>query len=258
MAIVMNRRELVCGLAAGTVVAMTTGCAENEALGRSQFLLVSDEQLAQLSAGTWSQFKQQERFSTNRSLNSQVNRIGDAIVRTSGLTNQNWEYTVIESDTINAFVMPGGKVAFYRGILDVMENDAQIATVMGHEVGHVAGRHAAERYSQAIAAQTGMQLANVAISQTDTKFSKEIAAVLGAGVTFGVLLPYSRQHEYEADRLGVQYMHRAGYDAREAVLFWNGMAARSAKGNKPLEFMSTHPSDINRIKRLQSVIGQLA
>ncbi len=260
MTIVMNRRELVSGLAAGTVVAFaggaTSGCVENPALGRRQMLLVTDEQLAQLSASAWTQLRQQQPISRNSAYNRRLQSTGDRIVAASNLPNQDWEYTVFESDQINAFVMPGGKVGFYSGILDIMDNDDQVATVMGHEVGHVAGRHAAERYSQQIAANAALTATNIALQSQDVRFSQEIAAILGAGVSFGILLPYSRQHEYEADRLGVQYMANANYNPREALNFWQTMAGMS-RGNKPLEFMSTHPSDESRIREMDTVVRRM-
>ncbi|MGF1454416.1 MAG: M48 family metallopeptidase [Alphaproteobacteria bacterium] len=259
MTIVMNRRELVSGLAAGTVVAFaggTSGCVENPALGRRQMLLVTDEQLAALSQSAWSQLRQQQPISRNSTYNRRLQTTGDRIVSASGLTGQNWEYTVFESDQINAFVMPGGKVGFTSGILHITDNHDQVATVMGHEVGHVAGRHAAERYSQAIAANAALTATNIALQSQDVRFSQEIAAILGAGVSFGILLPYSRKHEYEADRLGVQYMAQANYNPREALNFWQTMAGMN-QGNKPLEFMSTHPSDTNRIREMDGVIRRL-
>ncbi len=260
MTIVMNRRELVTGLASGSVLAFagagTTACVENQALGRRQMLLVSEEQLAQLAGSAWSQLRQQERVSRDPAYNRRLQSTGDRIVQASGLTNYNWEYTVFESDQINAFVMPGGKVGFYSGILDIMDNDDQVATVMGHEVGHVAGRHSAERYSQALAANAGLQITNIALQSQDVRFSQEIAAILGAGVSFGILLPYSRRHEYEADRLGVEYMARANYNPRQALNFWQNMSSMN-QGNKPLEFMSTHPSDQSRIREMDTVIRRL-
>ncbi len=255
--IVMDRRQLLSGLAAGTVLAFAGGCATNPVTGRRQLMLVSDAQLAEMASASWTQLLRQERVSRNATQNRQVYAVGDRIVRASGLTGQNWEYAVFDNPQVNAFVMPGGKVGFYSGILDIMQNDSQIATVMGHEVGHVAGRHAAERYSQQMAAGVITTATAVALEAGDVEGGAAIAGILGAGVSFGVILPYSRSHEYEADELGVRYMDAARYDPRQALTFWNQMAARS-RGSRPLEFMSTHPSDANRIQRMQGVISTLA
>ena len=248
-----NRRELLIGLAAGTVIPLA-GCAENAALGRSQFIMVSDDQLMNLSAQAWQQTLQQERVLRDPSYQRRIDRVGSRIVGATGMTHLDWEFTVFDSDMVNAFVLPNGKVGFYRGILDVMDTDDHIATVMGHEAGHIAGRHAAERASQQMAADVGMQLAQLALQQnTNTaRYSPEIAAALGAGVQFGVLLPYSREHEYEADRLGVDYMASARYDTEQAIDFWMAMSALHEGGG--LEFMSTHPNDDNRIAAMRAHI----
>ena len=251
----MSRRQLVRGLATGSVVAFAAGCAENTALGRSQLMLVSEEQIAQLSAQAWQQSLQRERISRDPQLNARVERVGARVTRASGL-NYPWEYVVFDSDQENAWVLPGGKVAFYRGILETMENDHQIATVMGHEAAHLAGRHAAERASQQQAAGIGLGLASVALDAGDVENTAQWAAILGAGVTFGVILPYSRRHELEADRLGVEYMARAGYDPRQALRFWESKAAQSAGRNATPEFASTHPSDATRIAALRQYLAE--
>ncbi|MEL7041682.1 MAG: M48 family metallopeptidase [Pseudomonadota bacterium] len=262
--ITLSRRDLINGLACGSIVAFSSatvsGCATNEALGRSQFMLVSDGQLAELAAQSWTQALEQNPQTSDRALRRRVEAVGDRIVQAAdqrfpsqNLTQNNWEFAVFESDTVNAWVMPGGKVGFYTGLLDIMENDDQIATVMGHEAGHVVGRHSAERYSQQMAAAGGLALAGVALEAGDVENSALIAGILGAGVTFGIILPYSRQHEYEADRLGTDFMVGADYRANEAVRFWDAMTQTSAQ--KPMEFMSTHPSDANRIAAMQSYVN---
>ena len=248
----VRRRELIMGLAAGTVLPFIAGCADNAALGRSQLMLVSDGQLAQLSEQAWQDSLQRERVLRDPSYQRRLQRVGDRIVRASGQSQLNWEFVVFDSDTVNAWVLPNGKVGFYKGILDIMETDDHVATVMGHEVGHIAGRHSAERASQQMAAQMGIGLLASAIGSSGTEYaqySQDIGAALGMGVTYGVILPYSREHEYEADRLGVDYMVGAGYDARQAVDFWVGMS--SANNHRTAEFASTHPSDENRIAAMR-------
>ena len=254
--VVMSRREILQGLAAGSVVAMASGCATNAELGRSQFLLVSDQQLAQLSAPAWAEMKAQQPISRNPTYNSQLQRVGNKITAAAGGAGQNWEYAVFDSEQVNAFVLPGRQVGFYEGLMDLADNDDQVSTVFGHEVGHVNGKHAAERYSQQLAATGAMAVSQVAIANSDTKFKSELAAVLGLGIQFGVLLPFSRQHELEADRLGVDYMYRAGYDAREAVKFWEKMAAEGS-GRRPPEYLSTHPAPETRIRALDSYIRNM-
>ena len=198
----LDRRQLVRGLAAGYVVALT-GCVENKALGRQQLLLVSEAQMSQLSASAWTQLRQQKKVSTNRKLNTRLQTVGRKIVTAANLQNQPWEFTVFEGKEANAFVLPGGKVGFYEGIFARTENDDQLATVMGHETAHVTARHSAERYSQHMAAGAGMQAAQIGLQSANVSNPAAIAAILGAGLQFGVLLPYSRQHDLEADRLGL-------------------------------------------------------
>lgn len=249
----MQRRELIMGLAAGSVVPFLSGCAENAALGRNQLILISDGQLAQLSDQAWRDSMQRERVLRDPRYTRRLERVGRRVVDASGQGCLNWEFVVFDNDTVNAWVLPGGKVGFYKGILDIMESDDHLATVMGHEVGHVAGRHSAERASQQMAAQFGMELFGSVIgSQTDIAYNEDMAAALGMGVMFGVILPYSRQHEYEADRLGVDYMASSGYDPRQAIDFWVAMSTMNRGGR--LEFMSTHPSDDNRIAAMRSHI----
>ena len=249
--IFMSRRQLVIGLAAGTVVA----CETNPVTGRSQLMLVSDGQLAQMSAGAWDDVKAQETVSRDPALNAQLQRVGGSIANAAGMGNQTWDYAVFDSDTKNAFVLPGRQVAAYRGIMELADNDAQLATVLGHETAHVTARHAAERYSQQMAVAAGTTLAAVALNESDSKYKGEIAAVLGAGVTFGIILPYSRLQELEADRVGVDYMARAGYPTQEAIHFWEKMAAEG--GSRQPEFLSTHPAPETRIDALRQHIRNM-
>lgn len=253
--VALTRRTFLQGLAAGSVVALS-GCVDNPSLGRSQLILISDDELAAMSDGTWSQITQEYRPRRNSAEGRRVERVGQRIVEVAGMeTARDWEFVVLDDPTVNAFVLPNGKVAFYDGIMDKFENDDQLACVMGHEVGHVVGRHGAERASQRLLAGLGLTVVQVVlVSSTDSQLAPQIAAVLGAGVTFGVILPYSRQHEYEADSLGVRYMAAANYAPQEAVAFWQTMMG---SGRSVAEFMSTHPSDENRIAALQQEIAFL-
>lgn len=249
--VTMSRREIIRGLAAGSVVVLAEGCTYNEELGRSQLLFVSSGQMAQLAATAWTDLKQQEKLSNDPKYVSRVRRVAPRIIRASGNNPADWEVQVFDSDSLNAFALPGGKIGFYTGILDIMENDDQIAVVMGHEVAHVNYNHAGERYSQSTLAQAGLTVAQVAVS--GSQYQNQILGILGAGATLGVILPFSRRHELEADKFGLRYMHRAGYNVDEAVRFWEKMAAM--KNGAPPEFLSTHPSDATRIAQLKREIA---
>ncbi|MCR9130743.1 MAG: M48 family metallopeptidase [Alphaproteobacteria bacterium] len=246
----MGRRELLIGLAAGTVVPLSvSGCATDGGVGQ---FLVSDQQIMQASQMAWQEALRENPVSRDPGMRRRVERVGQRIVPASGLTQYQWEFVVFENDQQNAWVLPNGKVAFYSGLLDIMANDDQVATVMGHEVGHVRANHAAQRARQQAAAGLGLAVVGAGLGAADVENSGQWAAILGAGLTFGVLLPYSRQHELEADRLGVDYMNAARYRPSEALDFWRTMSARNQR--QPMELMSTHPSNQTRMAALESHI----
>lgn len=243
----MGRRELLVGLAAGTVFPLAVAGCETDG-GVGQFL-VSDQQIMQASQMAWQEALREQPVSRDPALRRRVERVGQRIVPASGLTQYEWEFVVFDSDQQNAWVLPGGKVAFYRGILETMSNDDQVATVMGHEVAHLSRNHAAQRARTQAAAGLGLAAVSVGLGAADVQNRDQWAGILGAGVTFGVLLPYSRQHELEADRIGVDYMARSGYDPRQALAFWEAKAAQNQRST--VELLSTHPSDSTRIDQLR-------
>lgn len=251
--VAMSRREIVRGLALGSVVVLAPGCAYNEELGRSQLLFVSSDQMAQLAASAWTDLKKEEKITTDPKYVNRMKRVAPKIIQASGNNPANWEVQVFASKSLNAFALPGGKIGFYTGILDIMDNDDQIACVMGHEVAHVNYNHSGERYSQSTLAQGGLTVAQVAVS--GSSYQNQILGVLGAGASLGVILPFSRKHELEADKFGLRYMHRAGYNPDEAIRFWQKMSASKSGSGAPPEILSTHPSDATRIAQLQREIA---
>ncbi|MEO1310339.1 MAG: M48 family metallopeptidase [Pseudomonadota bacterium] len=248
----MSRRDIIRGLATGAVVVTAEGCVYNEELGRRQLLVVSDSQIASLAAQAWSQQKQAERVSTDPRYTSRMNRVAERVIRASGENPMEWEYLVFESQAVNAFALPGKKVGFYTGILDIMDNDDQIAVVMGHEVGHIRYRHSIERYSQS--ALSSQVIEATGVGQSDS-VAAQLAGFFGTqAVQIGFLLPFSRKHELEADRFGLRAMHTAGYQANESIRFWEKMLAF---GSTTPTFLSTHPCDETRIAQLQREIALL-
>lgn len=163
-----------------------------------------------------------------------------------------WEFNTINSPEVNAFCMPGGKVAFYSGIFPYTQDDAGIATVMGHEIAHAIAAHGNERVSQQLAVQTGLTSLDIALAQKPRETNELILQAVGVGAQVGVLLPYSRLHESEADKLGLIFMAMAGYDPGAAVGFWQRMS--KAGGSKPPQLLSSHPSDATRIKDIQAYL----
>jgi len=243
-------RRLALGLALALGL---SGCATNPVTGRSQTLLVSESELLPLAADAWRETKQKTPISADQAAQARVRRIGLNIARGAGLADQPWEIVLFDTDERNAFVLPGGKIGVYRGLLELADNDDQLAAVLGHEVAHVTARHAAERASQGMLTQAGLAVGQAALG--GSQGGQLAAAALGLGAQVGVLLPYSRLHETEADRIGIDYMVAAGYNPREAVRFWEKMQAASGSQRVP-QLLSTHPNPGNRIENLQRYISE--
>ncbi len=232
---------------AGPVLA---ACETVPVTGRSQLQLISPAEESQMGAQAFQDIVSKAKVSDDPALNALVTRVGSRIVTATGKTQYAWEYKVIQDDRqANAFALPGGKVAVYTGILPITRDEPGLAVVLGHEIGHVVARHGGERISQQMGVQTvtGI-LAGLASNNPATV--QMVGAALGAGASVGVLLPWSRQQESEADHLGLIFMAKAGYDPRAAVELWERMAEAS-KGQRPPEFLSTHPSEATRIQQLQ-------
>lgn len=284
----MNKRDIIRGLAAGTVFLIppaVSGCSTNPETGRSQLTMgISDSQLTQMAAAAWAEQKKSEPVSNDPRYTRRIADIGGRISTAANRADQPWEYAVFDTDTKNAFVLPGNKVGFYRGMMDFTENDSQLAAIMGHEVGHVSGAHAKERYSQAMLGQIAVAGATMAgaaamnnrcndikkAAEADGRITRQeqinyanctnsssrnaqyLYAALGIGYQVGVSLRYSRLHELEADKLGAKYMHNAGYDVMQSVRLWERMAEQG--GSRGPEWLSTHPDPSRRAEELHNYI----
>ena len=251
--VIPDRRSVLVSLVAGTA-SVAIPVPASAFWDQLSSFLVSDDQIRAMGLATWNQIQTDLPPSKDKALQERLERIGRRVVGASGTRQQDWEFLVFESDQVNAFAVPGGKVGFYEGIFAAMDNDDQVATVMGHEIGHIEAEHVRERIGTEMATQLGQQALAWALQAGQVSFANEIAAVLGLGVQYGVILPYSRSQEYEADRLGVQYMAQAGYAPDEAVSFWRNMIAASAGTSKPPAFLSTHPSDDARVAELKALM----
>lgn len=222
--------------------------------GRKAFNLIPEAVEQSLGAQSYSSMLSKERVSGNQHYNEIVLRAGQRIAAVSGRSDFRWEFKVIESKEQNAFCLPGGKVAVYTGILPVMENEAGLAAVMGHEIAHALARHGGQRISASLAVMGGL----VALQTTALKDNPNrnyIFAALGAGAAVGVILPYSRMQETEADEIGQVLMARAGYDPRESISFWQRFATATG-GSKVPTFLSTHPSSTSRAENMQSKLSK--
>jgi predicted Zn-dependent protease len=241
---------------------VTTGCQTNPYTGRWQLMMVPMSQEMQLGAQAYSQVQHDPKLkpSTDPREIDPVKRVAARVIEAakkskySDIANQfEWEVTVIKDDkTMNAFALPGGKIAVYTGIFPVAKTEAGLAAVMGHEVVHALARHGGERMSQNTLAQTTLQAIGIAlgVSGANPVLSQAGMAALGVGTQVGVLLPFSRKHESEADYVGVLLAAEAGYDPREAIRLWTRMGELSG-GKEPSEFLSTHPNHETRIQQLE-------
>lgn len=222
--------------------------------GRSQLTLLSDEQLDQMGAQAFAQY-QQELPTVGGAPLRYVQCVTDAVVRAlpPQTRNQNWQVKVFASEQANAFALPGGYVGINTGLLDVARNQDQLATVIGHEIAHVLARHANERASTETATQLGLSAISSAAGLQGAG-GETMMAALGMGAQYGILLPFSRSHESEADTLGLTLMADAGFDPRESVALWNNMSA--AGGARPPAWLSTHPSHGQRIGGLEAGLDE--
>jgi predicted Zn-dependent protease len=237
--------------------AVAVACYKAPVTGRSQFIILSQSEENQMGVAAFQEVLKEEKVSTNAQYNEAVTRVGTRIVGVADTPQYNWDFKVLNDDEqINAFALPGGKVGVYTGILPVAVNDAGLATVMAHEVAHVAARHGGERVSTDVLAQIGAVGVSAALGGSDPWVSEAIMQAYGMGVTVGGILPFSRAQEAEADQIGLIYMAKAGYDPREAIAFWERMDAAVKGQPQPPEFLSTHPGYGTRINNLKKWLPQ--
>lgn len=240
-----NRSKLLPALLSA---ALLVACATSP-LGRTQLKLYPDSDLDQMGITAFAQTSKDTPVTSNGQTTAYVNCVANAITREVGGV---WEVKVFESKEVNAFALPGGKIGVYTGLLKVTQTQDQLAAVIGHEVAHVIAGHSNERVSQQQVAGLGMGVAELILGGGPG--GGAVMSALGAGAQYGVLLPFSRAHESEADLLGLDYMAKAGFDPRQAVQLWRNMA--QAGGQKPPEFASSHPSDETRIRQIEARLPQ--
>ncbi len=262
----MKRLRLT--LITATLLALV-GCYTNPVTGRKSLVLLSQGEEVTLGATSFQQIREKEKVSTDAGANARVARIGQRIAQAVGneLPDAKWEFVVFDSPELNAFALPGGKVGVYTGLLKLAESDAELATVMGHEIGHVIARHGAERMSEAMLISLGGSVGSTVVEAKteDPKWKQGFELAYGGLTTVGRVLPHSRANETEADRMGAIYAARAGYDPRAAITFWQKMAAQKQAADKAGgagagalgSIMSTHPADEKRIADLKALMPQV-
>jgi predicted Zn-dependent protease len=224
---------------------LLAGCATSPT-GRSQLVLMPESEINQMGLQAFTTIKKETKVDRSTATNRYVQCVAQAITREVG---GNWEVVVFNDSDANAFALPGGKVGIYTGMLKVAENQDQLAAVIGHEIAHVLARHSNERISQKFAVEQGLSLIN-AIASPQSGTGQTLMGLLGVGAQYGVLMPYSRIQESEADLLGLELMAKAGFNPRESIRLWVNMGR--AGGGRPPEFLSTHPSHSTRISELNA------
>lgn len=233
--------------------------------GRKQLNLVSDSEVLSSSFQSYKQFidsvpASKDKVSTAlvKSVGQKMATVVDKYLKDNGMSadaaTYAWEFNLVKDTAVNAFCMPGGKVVVFDGILPITKNEIGLAVVLGHEIAHAVAKHSNERMSQQMVVQYGSALTNMLISNKPAATQSTINLIYGLGAQYGYMLPYSRKHELEADRLGLIFLAMAGYDPNEAITFWERMAANSQ--GAPLEFMSTHPSDATRIAQIKQYLPE--
>jgi len=248
-----HRTKMVrlCRMLPILVLALLVAACATSPTGRQQLHLFPEAQMRSMGIQAYSQIREEEPVLSRSEQVEYVQCVTDALIPQipdEYRDQEEWEVTVFESDQVNAFALPGGKMGVYTGLLDVAENQAQLATVIGHEMGHVMARHANERMSTEFATVLGLGALQIAAG--DDPRRREQLAILGVGAQVGIILPFSRSHESEADAIGLELMARSGFDPEESVKLWENMA--EAGGAQPPEFLSTHPSRDTRIEDLRS------
>lgn len=230
--------------------AIVSGCASAPVTGRKQLLAISEAEENQLGLTAYKEVLEKEPLSTNEQYKQMVERVGQRIAAVANRPDFDWEFAVIESETQNAFCLPGGKVAVYTGMLPVCQSEAGLAVVMSHEVAHAIARHGGERMSHKMVQNGVRQLGGRLLNKHDEQQRKIVLTAYNLGSEYAAILPYNRKHELEADSIGLKLMAEAGYDPSAAPEFWDRFAQMKGAG-APLEFMSTHPSDATRSAHLR-------
>ena len=253
----MDRRTWVWNVAASATLVggCLCGCKTAPVTGRKQLMLIPEQNEIEMGAQAFAEAASEETGPSNPRYEQIVQRVGMRIAGVSKRTDYNWETRVVASQEQNAYCLPGGKIVVYEGILPICQNEAGLAVVMSHEVAHVLARHGGERMSQQ-SAVNGVKTAVGYALRNKEQVSRDIwMQAYGMATTYGVVLPYSRKHESEADHIGLMLMAEAGYDPAEAPKFWMRFAAAST-GDKPAEFLSTHPSDERRASSLEKLLPE--
>lgn len=237
------------------VAALLAACATVPYTNRHQFNIISPSEEDKMGLQAWEEVLSKAKLSSDAQAAAMVERVGRRIAAAAAQPGYDWQFKLIDDPkTVNAFCLPGGRVAVYSGILPLTRDETGLAVVMSHEVAHALAHHGAERMSQGELVSLGGAALQLGMASKDPKVQEQVMNAFGMGANVGVLLPFSRGHEAEADHIGLILMAKAGYDPRAAVPFWRRMEASG--GKKPPELLSTHPSDAARIKKIEAELPE--
>ena len=264
MWMVMKNFSLIRLAAVVLTAILLAGCGAVPLTGRRQILLVSDQEVYEAGLTQYNEYMKEAEVSSNAKASAMVKSVGHKLavatekyLKANGfeadLANLNWEFNLVSDEQVNAFCLPGGKIVVYEGLLTVAHGEAELAVVLGHEIAHAVAKHSNERMSQQILAQYGQAILSQALSNKSEAVQSVGTSVFGLGAQVGLMLPYSRKHEYEADYMGIVFMEIAGYDSVSAIDFWTKM---SSGGTNTNDFLSTHPSDSKRIAEIKRRIPE--
>jgi predicted Zn-dependent protease len=250
----MKRNHQLLIQSVSVFVAIGLVACATSPLGRKQLILMPNSQMEQMGAQAFSELKKNTPQETRAEVNTYVRCVSDRLLRQSesAIPAEKWEVLVFRDSSANAFALPGGKIGVHTGLLRVARTDAQLAAVIGHEIGHVLARHGSERVSENLVAQLGLQATASILGEKNSARRGLLLAALGVGAQVGVLLPHSRTQESEADWIGLRLMAKAGYDPKESAQLWRNMLKEG--GGAPPEFLSTHPASERRIEDLDARI----
>ncbi|MFY7900492.1 MAG: M48 family metallopeptidase [Chitinophagaceae bacterium] len=267
----MNKQAQILSFFVAVIICIIfQNCSTNAITGRKQLALIPESEVQVMAATEYKSFLSANKVISPTTGNKDavaVQRVGNRVIAAikkyyaqKGLSNEianyNWEINTVNSNEVNAWCMPGGKIVVYTGILPVTQNDAALAVVMGHEIAHALAKHGSERMSQGMIQQFGGAALSAALSDKPTETHNLFMNAYGIGSQLGAILPFSRKNELEADKLGLMFSALAGYDPRESIAFWQRMS-KIGSGQKPPEFMSTHPADETRIAQLQNLMPDI-
>lgn len=241
-------------LAIATLI-IIAGCTyKTPYTNRSQMIFMSQKEEMALGEKSYKESLSQSKIITGTKDATRIKNIGARIAKVANRSDFQWEFNLVEDEAINAFCLPGGKVVVYTGILKMAKNDDQLATVISHEIAHALARHGAERMSSSMVQQGLQVVGNITLGVTAPQYQNLFNQTYGVGTQLGVMLPYGRMQESEADEIGIYLMSQAGYNVNEALKFWENMSEGKKEGS---DFFSTHPSSTNRISDIQKVIAKL-